>query len=112
GRVHLRAALVALEVDVRLGGRGCRDVEGDGVAVVRQVVPILVVDHCEGEAAAAAAPPGWLATAAGSGGERSGDEDEDQDQGANLRCMGDAACHRFDFPSVGGGESKLRPSGA
>ena len=40
-------------------------------------------------------------------GERGGDEGEGKNESANLRGMGDAAVHRFDFLSVGGGESKL-----
>jgi hypothetical protein len=41
-------------------------------------------------------------------GERGGDESERKNEGGDLRCMGDAAVHHWYFPSVGGGELKLR----
>ena len=43
-----------------------------------------------------------------SGGECGGDEGESENESANLRGMGDAAVHRFDFLSVGDGE-RARP---
>jgi hypothetical protein len=58
-------------------------------------------------AAATSTSTSVAASAAGFAGERRGDESESEDDGANLRCMGDAAVDRFNFLSVGGGESKL-----
>jgi len=42
-----------------------------------------------------------------SGGECGGDEGESENESANLRGMGDAAVHRFDFLSVGDDESRM-----
>ena len=53
GAVDDDAVLGARDVDVRLGGRSCRDVERDRVAPVREAVLVGVGHHREGHSAAA-----------------------------------------------------------
>src|SRR6185503_14646186 len=88
------AALAALDVHVRLGGRGSADIERDRVAPVRSSIAVGVRDHAQrqrpgpaGRASAAMAAPGATAAAAATlGGER-GARDEAEREGSDEACL-------------------------